>query len=61
MHKKWFHNLTDVNLVDVTFSKLGNIKLKLLEVDGELETLSAGYMLQRYDSGSKPNTTVCFT
>ncbi len=38
------------------FSKLGNIKLKLIEINGELETLSAGYMLQRYDSGSKPNT-----
>lgn len=48
--------MADVNLVDVTFSKIGNIKLKLLEVDGELEILSAGYMLQRYDSGSKPNT-----
>jgi len=48
--------LSDVNLVDVTFSKLGNIKLKLLEIEGQLEMLSAGYMLQRYDSGSKPNT-----
>jgi len=48
--------LSDVKLVDVTFSKLGNVKLKLLEIDGELEMLSAGYFLQRYDSGSKPNT-----
>lgn len=45
-----------VKLVDVTFSKLGCVKLKMLEINGELEMLSAGYLLQRYDSGSKPNT-----
>lgn len=45
-----------VNLVDVTFTKLDNIKLKLIEIDGELDMLSAGYLLQRFDSGSKPNT-----
>jgi integrase len=45
-----------VKIVNITFSKLSNIKLNLLEVNGELEMLSAGYFLQRYDSGSKPNT-----
>ena len=48
--------MTDVNLVDVTFSKLGNVKLKLVKIDSQLEMLSAGYLLQRFDSGSKPNT-----
>lgn len=48
--------MSDVKLVDVTFSKLGNIKLKLVVIDEELDLLSAGYILQRYDSGSKPNT-----
>lgn len=48
--------MTEIKLVDVKFSKLGGIKLKLLEVDGQLEMLSAGYALQRFDSGCKPNT-----
>ncbi len=48
--------MSEVNLVDVTFTKLGNIKLKLVEIDGQIEMLSAGYLLQRFDSGSKPNT-----
>lgn len=46
----------EVNLVDVTFTKLGNVKLKLVEIDGQIEMLSAGYLLQRFDNGSKPNT-----
>ncbi|RXE95938.1 hypothetical protein [Pseudoalteromonas sp. PS5] len=45
-----------VKLADIKFSKLGNVALKLVEIDGQLEMLSAGYMLQRFDSGSKPNT-----
>lgn len=46
----------EVNLVDITFTKLGNVKLKLVEIDGQIEMLSAGYLLQRFDNGSKPNT-----
>lgn len=48
--------MPSVKLVDVAFSNLCGVKLKLLEIKGELEMLSAGYLLQRYDSGSKPNT-----
>ncbi|HCH3821679.1 TPA: tyrosine-type recombinase/integrase [Vibrio parahaemolyticus] len=48
--------MSDVKLVKVTFSNLGNVKLRLVEVDNELETLSAGYLLQRYENGFKPDT-----
>jgi integrase len=46
----------DVLLVDVTFEKLGGAKLKLIKIDAQLEILSAGYALQRYENRRKPNS-----
>ena len=43
-------------MVDVSFSTLGGITLKLLEINGQLEIVSAGYILQRFDTGCKVNT-----
>lgn len=48
--------MSRVENVNVRFEKLGGITLKLLMVDNEIDLLSSGYLLQRYDSGCKINT-----
>jgi hypothetical protein len=38
------------------FEKLGGVKIPLLICDGELELISAGYLMSRFNSGAKIST-----